>query len=272
MGDQKTAVLEYSENSVGWSDDLRTLHEDSIGNRHTIDIASRKDALGQVRQFLPSQRSVILEIGCSSGYFIRELVASFPEAVVMGADVVRQPLDRLAQEMPGIPLFRFDLLRCPLPRQSIDVIVMLNVLEHIDHDLGALQKVFDLLKPGGILVIEVPASPMLYGAYDIQLRHFRRYAAGEFFAKLKKAGFSIYRKSHLGFVLFPAFAIVKLWDKFFSSQQHKPVVSQQAGSTSHNPLVRWAFAFESTYLSGLSLPFGIRVLAVAGKQKQGAAA
>jgi SAM-dependent methyltransferase len=268
FGDQRTPVLEYSENFAGWSDDLTALHEEAAGDSHPIDLASRNDAVAQVRKFMPSAKAVIMEIGCSSGFLIRDLAKSFPEAVILGADVVKEPLYRLARSLPGIPLIRFDLLQCPLPDQSVDVLVMLNVLEHIEDDVGALQKAFNLLKPGGALIIEVPAGPNLYDTYDAQLHHFRRYAASELQGKLTEVGFNVSRKSHLGFVLFPAFAAVKLLNKWSSSRKNKAIVREQAASTSGNGLVKLAMEFELKYLSGLCLPFGIRVLAVARKENR----
>ena len=263
LGDDIEPVLEYSENFEGWTDELSSLHEDAVGDGHPIDFASRRDALLQVKKFIPNDRAVIMEVGCSSGFFIRDLVKSFPAAVIIGTDVVKEPLYRLAVNLPGVPLIRFDLLRCPLPDQSVDVLIMLNVLEHIEGDTLALQKAFNLLKPGGVLIVEVPAFKNLYGAYDVELRHFRRYSAGELQDKLIKAGFIICRKSYLGFILFPAFAAVKLLEKWFLSKRNKTVVRKQASSTSRNILVKWAVAFESKYLSDYQLPFGIRVLRTA---------
>ena len=265
FANQSTPVLEYSENFEGWSDNLSLLHEEAVGDSHPIDIASRKDALRQVKKCLPSGKGVIMDIGCSSGYFIRDLVVSFPEAVIIGADVVKEPLYRLARNFPGVPLLRFDLLCCPLPDQSVDVLIMLNVLEHIKDDLGALQKAFNLLKPGGSLIIEVPACQALYGPYDEQLHHFRRYPAAGLHRKLISAGFKVQRESHLGFILFPFFAAVKLVDKWTSRKTNKPVVRDQAGKTSNNALVKWALEFESKHLADYQLPYGIRILAVAVK-------
>lgn len=261
--DQCTPVLEYSENFTGWSDELTALHEEAAGDSHPIDLASRNDALLQVKKIMPFDEAVIVEVGCSSGFFIRDLAKSFPEAVIIGTDVVREPLYRLARSLPGIPLIRFDLLQCPLPDQNVDMLVMLNVLEHIEDDLRALQKAFNLLKPGGYLIIEVPAGAGLYDAYDAELHHFRRYAASELDEKLTSAGFNICRKSHLGFVLFPAFAVVKLINRYFHRKKNKEIVRNQAAKTSASALVRLAMCFESKYLSRLSLPFGIRLLMTA---------
>ncbi len=263
FGDQRTPVLEYSENFAGWSDDLTALHEEAAGDSHPIDLASRNDAVAQVKKFMPFAQAVIMEIGCSSGFLIRDLAKSFPEAVIVGADVVKQPLYRLAKTLPGIPLIRFDLLQCPLPDQSVDVLIMLNVLEHIEDDVGALQKAFNLLKPGGSLIVEVPAGPYLYDSYDAELHHFRRYSAAELQHKLTNAGFKVCRKSFLGFVVFPAFAAVKLLTKWFSPRKNKAVVREQAASTSDNSLIKFSMEFESKRLSTFKLPFGIRALMTA---------
>lgn len=260
LDDRCTDVLEYSENFAGWSDDLTALHEESAGDNHPIDLASRNDAVAQVRDCARSSQAVIVEIGCSSGFLIRDLVKFFPDATIVGADVVRAPLFRLAKSQPGIPLIRFDLLRCPLPDRCVDVLVMLNVLEHIEDDRAALKKAFGLLKPGGSLILEVPAGRCLYDAYDAELNHFRRYSSVELERKLKEAGFIVGRKSHLGFVLFPAFAIIKLFNKFKYFRKTKAVVRQQAAGTSGSGLVQWAMRLEQSCWSRRCLPFGIRVL------------
>lgn len=263
---QCTPVLEYSENFAGWSDDLTALHEEAAGDSHPIDLASRQNAIQQVSKYLPSARTVIMEIGCSSGFLLNDLAKEFPKTVLIGADVVKEPLYRLAKNLPGIPLLRFDLLKCPLPDNSVDILIMLNVLEHIEHDVDALKKAFNLLKPGGALIVEVPAGPLLYDAYDAELQHFRRYSPVELQNKLKQAGFIITRRSHLGFLLFPAFAAVKLINKW-RYKKNTTVVRQQAANTSASWLVKIAMTVESKFLSGANLPFGIRCQMTAVKAK-----
>jgi SAM-dependent methyltransferase len=263
LGDVRSPVLEYSENFAGWSDDLTALHEEAAGDNHPVDVASRRNAIAEVRKAIHDTKPVIMEIGCSSGFLISELVASFPDACVIGADVVKDPLYRLAKRLPGVPLIRFDLLQCPLPAQSVDVLIMLNVLEHIEDDVGAMRQAFQLLKPGGVLIAEVPAGKALYDSYDEELQHFRRYASSELTDKLSAVGFAVCRKSHLGFILFPAFAAVKLMNKRASARKHVTVVREQAASTASNGLVRVAMEIESRWLSRFHLPFGIRALATA---------
>ena len=260
LGRAQTPVLEYSENFVGWSDDLTSLHEEVAGDSHPIDCASRYDAILQIKKAISVESPVIMEIGCSSGFLLQEIVSSFPGAITIGADVVKAPLYRLAEKIPGIPLIRFDLLQCTLPDQIIDVLVMINVLEHIEDDVSALKNAFNLLKPGGSLVIEVPAAPYLYDSYDKELCHFRRYSAAGLQEKMLRAGFEIYRKSHIGFMLFPAFAVSKILNKITWDRSNRDVVRSKIKSTSENYLVKKAVKFESKYLSDCHLPFGIRVV------------
>lgn len=267
VGDIRTPVLEYSENFAGWSDDLTALHEEAAGENHPIDVASRRNAIEEVRKSAQTSSPVIMEIGCSSGFLIRELVAEFPSACVIGADVVKEPLYRLAAGLPGVPLIRFDLLQCPLPDQSVDVLIMLNVLEHIDDDVGALRHAFNLLKPGGVLIAEVPAGKYLYDSYDAELQHFRRYGASELVDKLTHVGFALHRRSHLGFLLFPAFAVVKLKNKRAAQRDRTAVVRDQAAATGSSGLVKLAMQLETRYLSRMRLPCGIRALATAQRPR-----
>ena len=67
----------------------------------------------------------------------------------------------------------------------------LNVLEHIEDDRGTLANMFDVLQPGGRLVLLVPAFARLFGTLDTHLRHFRRYEKDELDSKLREAGFVI---------------------------------------------------------------------------------
>jgi SAM-dependent methyltransferase len=266
-------ILEYSENFAGWSDELTTLHEDAAGSSHPIDVASRRDALLQLRRHLRGKSSpAILEIGCSSGFMLKAIVAAFPSAFVMGADVVRAPLLRLAVELPTVPLLRFDLLQCPLPLATFDAIVILNVLEHIEDDVAAMKQLHRLLKPGGVVIAEVPAGPNLYDAYDEALRHFRRYGMRELIDKFSSAGLVPLRRSYLGFVVYPAFCLAKWRNRRrrMTVEAKSRVVQEQASRTASSGAMRVAFAIDGLLRDTLPLPWGIRCLLVAGKRKSNA--
>jgi SAM-dependent methyltransferase len=264
-GARTVSVLEYGENLDGWNDDLTDLHERAAGDAHPIDLASRQDALAQVRTYVPSSSATILEVGCSSGYLLHDLRRTFPEATLLGADVVSGPLQRLARELPEVPLFRFDLVTCPLPSESIDAVVMLNVLEHIADDAGALRQVRRILKPGGVVVIEVPAGPHLFDDYDRVLKHFRRYRMRDLQRVLEQADLKVVRRSHLGALLYPMF----VWSKRRSQGTERSAdeleryVSQQVSRTASSRVMELCLGLEKRLGHWVSYPIGIRCLAVA---------
>lgn len=270
LGNASISVLEYSENFAGWSDDLTTLHEETAGDAHPIDVASRVDAVRQLTRYLHGKQApVVLEIGCSSGFLLKDISTELPQAVLVGADVVKAPLYRLAEQLPNVPLMRFDLLKCPLPDSTFDAVVLLNVLEHIEDDVRALRQVFRLLKPGGVAVIEVPAGPHLYDVYDRALMHFRRYAMPELVEKLEDIGFEVTRKSHLGSLVYPAFAYIKRRNQKTNQSDVQAVVTKQAKSTSSSILMRAAMGIESFIGGYVSYPMGIRCLLSARKAHEG---
>ncbi len=84
-----------------------------------------------------------------------------------------------------------------LVAEPFDAALMVNVLEHIPDDVEVLEKLYELLKPGGALCIFVPALPQLYGSLDTIVDHVRRYRRAELDEKLRHAGFRIQRLDYL---------------------------------------------------------------------------
>ncbi|HTL31585.1 MAG TPA: class I SAM-dependent methyltransferase [Kofleriaceae bacterium] len=78
-----------------------------------------------------------------------------------------------------------------LAHGSFDAVVLINVLEHVDDDAGMLADIYSLLKPGGTLLLFVPALQWLFGSLDSLVSHLRRYAKPELRELVQQAGFSI---------------------------------------------------------------------------------
>jgi SAM-dependent methyltransferase len=262
-------VLAYEEQSSGWTDELTAFHEEVSDGKHFIDVASRRHTLSTVARWLPRPNATILDIGCSSGYMIRDLQHRFQQATIVGADAVTGPLANLAADMPGIPLLQFDLVRCPLPDACVDVAIVLNVLEHIEDDAAAAKQVCRILQPGGIAVVEVPYGPHLFDIYDRQLLHHRRYETRGIQATLRAAGFEILESSHLGFFLYPAFRAVKLRNRrFFDAppEVQRKRVAANIVKTGNNPLPGAVLRAEEFLRRWIPFPCGIRCLLTTRKR------
>jgi SAM-dependent methyltransferase len=262
VGQSDMAILSYDAGTSGWTDDLTAFHENNAGDVHYIDVASRRHTLAELRRWLSVSSPVIIDIGCSSGWMLRDLRREFSSGSILGADYVRGPLEKLAKTMKGMPLLQFDLTRCPLPDASVDAAVLLNVLEHIEDDCAALHHVARILKPGGVAVIEVPAGPHLFDVYDKLLMHHRRYRMPELLEKVTGAGLEPLSRSHLGFFLYAPFWAAKKRGRRFlnaSPEVQRSVVSKSIGTARH-PLMHKVMSLEAAVRRHVYYPAGIRCL------------
>jgi SAM-dependent methyltransferase len=265
-------VLDYASSDSGWSDGLTLFHEDIAGaGTHPIDVASRRRARAALKRYVQSEpdKTVLLEAGCSSGFLLQELTQDWPDSLIIGSDYIAGPLRRLASRLPTLPLLRFDLVECPLPPASIDAVLLLNVLEHIERDDLAVAQISRILKPGGTAVVEVPAGPGLFDSYDRFLQHFRRYRARDVASLLQAAGLEVIEQSHLGFFVYPAFALVKRRNKRWLAAPEatqRQVVEREIRKTGQGSLLKWAMAVEELFVPFIKYPIGIRCCVVARKR------
>jgi len=129
-----------------------------------------------------------------------------------------------------------------------DVLVMHDVLEHIADDTRAVAAVRDLLAPGGIAIISVPAYQWLYGVHDVELGHYRRYTRGRLLALFRDA-FVIEASRYYGAAMIP----VALW---FSRITKRPYPLAAASRGIGHAAVTTICQLESR----LPLPVGTSVL------------
>ncbi len=104
-------------------------------------------------------------------------------------------------------------MNVPFRIHYVDVIIALNVLEHIRDDKTALEQIYRILKPGDFAILEAPANQELYDFFDEQLKHFRRYNLNDLCDMAREANFTIIKASHFAFFIYPAFKFVKLRNK-----------------------------------------------------------
>ena len=263
-GKKQGSLICYNQTDSNWSEHLTELHEQEAGNgQHSIDIASRHLALSSFRKLANNDEALLLEVGCSSGYLLQDFQKYFPNLNIIGSDYLAEPLKKLSIHCPKIPLLQFDLQNCPLPDDSVDGVAALNVLEHIEKDELALKHLYRILKPGGVMHIEVPAGQNLYDIYDEYLLHHRRYSLMGIEAKVKAAGFKILNSTHLGFSIYPAFWAVKKMNRRFLSnteEQKQKIVTKQIRQTKNNFLMKLALEIEIKLGTFVRFPFGIRCI------------
>jgi len=151
------------------------------------------------------------------------------------------------------------------PKDKFDLITMFDVLEHVDNDVEGLKKISELLAPGGIAVLTVPAFDYLWSEHDEILHHKRRYSIKQ----LKKIitdidGLEMLKISYFNLFLFlPAFA-VRLIKKIFNLKTGK--ADDFHGGKIINFLLSAIFSAEKYLLRITDLPFGLSIVAVLKKK------
>jgi len=133
----------------------------------------------------------ILEVGCGTGnlsFYLRHF------GNLSCIDISTLYLDHMKIDYPKLKFFQFDIadenVRV-LKDEKFDTIVCVNVLEHIEDDKKALRNMFEILQPGGRILLYVPACQFLYGSVDEHLSHFRRYDKKLFEQLIKEVGFTL---------------------------------------------------------------------------------
>lgn len=142
-----------------------------------------------------------LEVGCGTGNVLRVLKASGPHGLVVGMDLFLQSL-KFAQRRSNAALIQGDMHSPPFHR-PFDIIGLFDVIEHLPNDRGVLNDLYEMLQPGGRLVITVPAYPALWSYFDEASHHCRRYTPDELETKLEQAGFNVEICTPFMMILFP---------------------------------------------------------------------
>ena len=127
---------------------------------------------------------VIVDFGAGIGTFARALAAEGHSVRCVEPDPAQSALIRDAG-LTAQPSLQ------SLPAASADVIYTFNVLEHIQNDGDTMRELYGAIKPGGLLVVYVPAFPLLFSSMDRMVGHFRRYKRGDLRSKLEAAGFEV---------------------------------------------------------------------------------
>jgi len=150
-------------------------------------------------------RPRILDAGCGTGGLIVRLGAAHPKWKFQGLDFMPRACELARSRCgPGVDIRQGSITALPFDDGSFDVVVSVDVVCQVDEDEKAFAEFHRVLRPGGILVINLPAYMWMWSYHDdtVQTRH--RYTRAEVEARLAAAGFGDRRLTHWNSLSFPA--------------------------------------------------------------------
>jgi SAM-dependent methyltransferase len=212
-------------------------------------------ALGPAR---PGGRR-LLDAGCGTGFNLLAL-GRFGRAT--GIDLAPEAVVFCRER--GVRVARAGLLALPFPDATFDAVTSFDVIYHawVADDRAAVAEMARVARPGGLLLVRVPALKVLWGAHDTEVQSRHRYTRGELVALLEGCGLRVERASYCNSLLFPLLLARRTLDRLLGRE------GSDVGFLP--PPLEWAFkrallAEAALVRRGLSLPVGASVAALARK-------
>ncbi len=189
-----------------------------------------------------------VDVGCGTGFMVERIadlgihITGIDSSETLIAFAQRRMVHR-----PNVQLHVSSILDLP-SYGTFDALLCLDVIEHIEDDAAALQMLRRACRPGGKLILTVPAFRLLYGKRDIMIGHFRRYGKSELVSKLTQAGFLVHSCQFWNMVGVPAY--------WFSERVLRRPVSDSLRTGQDSTTKKWVRSIiERWLLAELKLPF-----------------
>jgi len=220
----------------------------------------RRIALGLLREALRGTAAPgLLDAGCGTGY---NLVALGDLGRSFGVDL--SPLAIAGCRERAVTAVRGSVLRLPFADASFDAVTSFDVLYHawVGDERAAVAEVARVLRPGGVVLVRVPALKLLWGAHDAEVLSRHRYTRRELVALLESAGLRTEAASYCNSLLFPLLLARRSLDR---------LLAREGSDVGFLPpplewLFRHALFAEAALLRrGFRFPLGASVLALARK-------
>jgi SAM-dependent methyltransferase len=222
---------------------------------------ARRDILADyLRRYggLPSDAR-ILEIGCGTGHNL-PMLAGFGEvdAIEIDEDARSLASERLGKPVGSAPLPELQ----GVARAGYDLVAVLDVIEHIDDDVAGLRAIAARLRPGGKILITVPAHQWMWSAHDVVNHHKRRYSKATLAAALRRAGLKWTRLRWFNSLLFPAAIAARMAGKLLGKDDSDD--SPPPGPV--NALFERIFRLERHLLGRVPLTPGLSIIVLASPE------
>lgn len=219
---------------------------------------ARRDILADyiARYVQPPAGARILEIGCGTGHNL-PMLGAFGTVDAIEIDEAARTVAsaRLGKEVGTAPLPELS----GVAEGQYDLIAVLDVVEHVEDDVAALAGMAKRLKPGGTILITVPAHRWMWSAHDVVNHHKRRYSKGSLTAALDKAGLKWRKLRWFNSLLFPAAVAARVAGKLTGKDDSDD-------SPPPKPL-NWAFekifGLERHLLGRVPMPPGLSIIVLA---------
>ena len=228
-----------------------------LDQRHWWYRARREVIAALIRRLAPPPANArILEVGCGTGHNLT-MLAQFGAVDALELD---DEARGLAEERLGKPVHN-----APLPElagideRAYDLVGAFDVIEHIDDDAAALASISGTLKPGGKLVMTVPAHQWMWSAHDVVNHHKRRYSKKRLKALINGSPMKLERIGYFNSLLFPL-AVV---ERAASKLRGKEDADVKLPSAPLNITLEKIFEAERYLVGRLPLPPGLSLFAVA---------
>ena len=235
----------------------RQTHE--AEDRHWWYRGRRKVLDGVIAGLGLPQPARILDAGCGSG---RNMVELARLGEVTGIELSDTSV-ALARERGVGEVIAGSVLEMPFAEDSFDLAVSLDVIEHLEDDLGALRELRRTVAPGGVLLVTVPAYRWLWSGHDEINHHHRRYTRRTLQRAAEQAGWQQARTTYFNSLLLPAAIVLRVLDRVNRAKTTETSLDLWVPPEPVNWLLERPLALESALISrGGRIPAGLSLLAV----------
>jgi SAM-dependent methyltransferase len=157
----------------------------------------------------------------------------------------------------------------PYPDESFDLVTCLDVLEHTPDDLVSLRELRRITKPGGWLVVTVPAFQLLWSSHDVANQHYRRYRRSQLRRAAEAAGWEPGESAYFNTFLFLPGAAVRVGERLRRPHKRRGRPNVQLTPRSLDRVLEWPMRIEGGLLRrGIRMPFGMSLLMTLGRPGQ----